>query len=232
MALAAAGQAVIEATLQRGPGPWVQRGGMRSTTQPYAAGLGVDVVVGEVLQFLGGGAVQQGCQPDERLVRVHAGVGLHRARSPPTAATAKPRSTTNSPSSAWKNVVIPRRGKPTQARRAEEHRKTFRRTVKWRTSSEGRISYLKRGFGWYRTRIDGTEGARILDRTRCPRPQPGQDQRPRRVTGDPRRITGQHNRQRHQHQIQHRYFSKWQEGTGPLPLSLSQNRTGQSPVTR
>jgi len=59
------------------------------------------------------------------------------------------------------NVVIPRRGKPTQARRAEEHRKTFRRTVKWRTGSEGRISHLKRGFGWDRTRIDGTEGARI-----------------------------------------------------------------------
>jgi hypothetical protein len=30
-----------------------------------------------------------------------------------------------------------------------------------RTGSEGRISYLKRGYGWDRTRIDGTEGARI-----------------------------------------------------------------------
>jgi transposase, IS5 family len=59
------------------------------------------------------------------------------------------------------NVVIPRKGRPSQARRAEEHRKAFRRTVKWRTGSEGRISYLKRGFGWDRTRIDGTEGARI-----------------------------------------------------------------------
>ena len=59
------------------------------------------------------------------------------------------------------NVVIPRKGKPTPARRAEEHRKAFRRTVKWRTGSEGRISYLKRGFGWDRTRIDGTEGTRI-----------------------------------------------------------------------
>ena len=59
------------------------------------------------------------------------------------------------------NVVIPRRGKPSQARRAEEHRKAFRRTIKWRTGSEGRISYLKRGYGWDRTRIDGTEGARI-----------------------------------------------------------------------
>ena len=59
------------------------------------------------------------------------------------------------------NVVIPRKGKPSQARRAEEHRKAFRRTVKWRTGSEGRISYLKRSYGWDRTRIDTTEGARI-----------------------------------------------------------------------
>jgi transposase, IS5 family len=60
-----------------------------------------------------------------------------------------------------KNVVIPRKGRPSPARHAEEHRKAFRRTVKWRTGSEGRISYLKRGYGWDRTRIDGTEGARI-----------------------------------------------------------------------
>jgi transposase, IS5 family len=59
------------------------------------------------------------------------------------------------------SVVIPRRGKPSQARRAEEHRNAFRRNVKWRTGSEGRIGYLKRGYGWDRTRIDGTEGARI-----------------------------------------------------------------------
>jgi hypothetical protein len=43
-------------------------------------------------------------------------------------------------------------------RRAEEHRPAFRRTIKWRTGSEGRISTLKRGYGWDRTRIDGTEG--------------------------------------------------------------------------
>ena len=60
-----------------------------------------------------------------------------------------------------KNVVIPRRGKPSQTRRAEEHRKAFRRTIKWRTGAEGRISYLKRGYGWDRSRIDGTQGARI-----------------------------------------------------------------------
>jgi IS5 family transposase len=60
-----------------------------------------------------------------------------------------------------KNVVIPRKGKPSAARRAEEHRRAFRRTVKWRTGVEGRISTVKRGYGWDRTRIDGTEGAQI-----------------------------------------------------------------------
>jgi len=60
-----------------------------------------------------------------------------------------------------RTVVIPRKGKPGKARQAEEHRPAFRRTVKWRTGIEGRISTLKRGYGWDRTRIDGTEGARI-----------------------------------------------------------------------
>ena len=60
-----------------------------------------------------------------------------------------------------RTVVIPRKGKPGAVRRAEEHRRAFRRTVKWRTGCEGRISTLKRGYGWDRTRIDTTEGARI-----------------------------------------------------------------------
>jgi IS5 family transposase len=33
--------------------------------------------------------------------------------------------------------------------------------VKWRTGCEGRISHLKRNYGWDRTMIDTTEGARI-----------------------------------------------------------------------
>jgi IS5 family transposase len=33
--------------------------------------------------------------------------------------------------------------------------------VKWRTGSEGRISCLKRQYGWDRTRLDTTHGARI-----------------------------------------------------------------------
>lgn len=60
-----------------------------------------------------------------------------------------------------RTVVIPRKGKPSQARRTVEHRPAFRRTIKWRTGCEGRISTLKRGYGWDRTRIDNTEGARI-----------------------------------------------------------------------
>jgi IS5 family transposase len=58
------------------------------------------------------------------------------------------------------NVVIPRKGKPGAARQAVEHRAAFRRTIKWRTGCEGRVSTLKRQYGWDRTRIDGTEGAR------------------------------------------------------------------------
>jgi transposase, IS5 family len=39
--------------------------------------------------------------------------------------------------------------------------RSTRRTVKSRTGIEGRISTLKRGYGWDRTRINGTQGARI-----------------------------------------------------------------------
>jgi transposase, IS5 family len=60
-----------------------------------------------------------------------------------------------------RTVVIPRKGRPGKDRQAAEHRRAFRRTVKWRTGSEGRISTLKRSYGWDRTRLDGTEGARI-----------------------------------------------------------------------
>ena len=60
-----------------------------------------------------------------------------------------------------RHVVIPRKGRPTKARQAEEHRQAFRRHLKWRTGCEGRISSLKRGYGWDRSRIDTTEGARI-----------------------------------------------------------------------
>ena len=60
-----------------------------------------------------------------------------------------------------KNVVIPRKGRPGATRQAEERRPAFRRTVKWRTGCEGRISSLKRGYGWDRARLDTLEGARV-----------------------------------------------------------------------
>jgi IS5 family transposase len=58
-------------------------------------------------------------------------------------------------------VVIPRKGRPGKVRQAHEHRRSFRRTVKWRTGSEARMSTLKRQYGWDRTRLDGLGGARI-----------------------------------------------------------------------
>jgi transposase, IS5 family len=59
-----------------------------------------------------------------------------------------------------RNVAIPRRSKPTAARREFEHRKAFRDKVKWRTGSEGRINHIKRSYGWNRTELTGINGAR------------------------------------------------------------------------
>lgn len=56
--------------------------------------------------------------------------------------------------------VLPRKGRPTTARRQVENRRAFRRHVRWRTGIEGRISCAKRDFGLNRTRFDGLDGAR------------------------------------------------------------------------
>lgn len=58
-----------------------------------------------------------------------------------------------------RTVAIPRQATTSSARKAIEHGRGFRRLVKWRTGCEGRISYLKRGYGWDRTRLDGRQGA-------------------------------------------------------------------------
>lgn len=58
------------------------------------------------------------------------------------------------------SVAIPRRSKPSAARREFEHRRAFRDKVKWRTGSEGRINHLKRSYGWNRTALTGIDGAR------------------------------------------------------------------------
>ena len=59
-----------------------------------------------------------------------------------------------------RSVAIPRRSKPSAARREFEHRRAFRDKVKWRTGSEGRINHLKRSYGWNRTELTGITGAR------------------------------------------------------------------------
>jgi transposase, IS5 family len=58
-------------------------------------------------------------------------------------------------------VAIPRQATTSPSRKAVEHSRAFRKLVKWRTGCEGRISYLKRGYGWDRTRLDGRKGAAI-----------------------------------------------------------------------
>ena len=60
-----------------------------------------------------------------------------------------------------RTVAIPRQAATSQARKAVEHSRAFRQLVKWRTGCEGRISYLKRGYGWDRTLLDGRNGAAI-----------------------------------------------------------------------
>ena len=59
-----------------------------------------------------------------------------------------------------RSVAIPRKSKPSAARRAFEHRRAFRGKVKWRTGSEGRINHIKRSYGWNRTELTGVQGAR------------------------------------------------------------------------
>jgi transposase, IS5 family len=59
-----------------------------------------------------------------------------------------------------RSVAIPRRHKPSAARREFEHRRAFRDKIKWRTGSEGRINHLKRSYGWNRTELTGIKGAR------------------------------------------------------------------------
>jgi IS5 family transposase len=58
-----------------------------------------------------------------------------------------------------KTVAIPRKGRPGLQRLSLESSRRFRTLVKWRTGSEGRISYLKHNFGFEPTMLDGIGGA-------------------------------------------------------------------------
>lgn len=80
-----------------------------------------------------------------------------------------------------RTVVIPRKGKPSQARRAVEHRPAFRQTIKWRTGcrrpNQHPQTRLRLGPNPHRQH----RGSPDLGRARHPGPQPDQDQQPRRV---------------------------------------------------
>jgi transposase, IS5 family len=56
-------------------------------------------------------------------------------------------------------VAIPRKGTPGKARQEVEHSPGFRDLVKWRTGCEGRISHLKRRYGWNRSLASGRDRA-------------------------------------------------------------------------
>jgi IS5 family transposase len=58
------------------------------------------------------------------------------------------------------HVAIPRKGRPGAARQSVESSRRFKKLIKWRTGSEGRISHLKHSWGWERTMLDGIDGAR------------------------------------------------------------------------
>jgi len=103
------------------------------------------------------------------------------------------------------HVAIPRKGRPGAPRQAVESSRRFRKLVKWRTGSEGRISHLKSSWGWERTMLDGIDGARtwcgwgilahnatkiavlIDEREREHGPTPTSPRRPRTPTGPPGR---------------------------------------------
>ena len=80
--------------------------------------------------------------------------------SPRIAAMERPRWRPNSTSSACNTSPSRARDAPVSDVKAVESSRRFRKLVKWRTGSEGRISYLKHSWGWERTMIDGIDGAR------------------------------------------------------------------------
>jgi IS5 family transposase len=57
-----------------------------------------------------------------------------------------------------RRVALPRRGRLSQQRRTHQRKRWFRRALRWRTGSEGRISSLKRRHGLARCRYRGQEG--------------------------------------------------------------------------
>ena len=76
------------------------------------------------------------------------------------------------------SVAIPRRSKPSAARREFEHRRAFRDKVKWRTGSEGQDQPPQTKLRLEPHRTHRHRWSPNLVRTRRIRPQPRQDRRP------------------------------------------------------
>ena len=109
--------------------------------------------------------VEMGNPPDAPMLGAAIGRIKQRFSKVPTAATAdrgygEAKVETELHELGVTHVAIPRKGRPGAARQGVESARRFRKLVKWRTGSEGRISYLKHSWGWERTRIDGIDGAR------------------------------------------------------------------------
>jgi transposase, IS5 family len=111
-------------------------------------------------------AVEYGAAPDGPQLLPAIGRISRRAGHTPAAVTAdrgygQPAVEQDLHACAVRTVAIPRQATTSAGRKAIEHSRRFRKLVKWRTGCEGRISYLKRGYGWDRTRLDGRNGAAI-----------------------------------------------------------------------
>lgn len=59
-----------------------------------------------------------------------------------------------------RTVAIPRKAAPGLARHKNQRAKDFVKLIKWRTGCKARVSFLKRDYGWSRTRIDGLAAPR------------------------------------------------------------------------
>ena len=79
---------------------------------------------------------------------------------PPIVGMGRPRWRPSSTNSASPTSPSRARDAPVQPAKSVESSRRFRKLVKWRTGSEGRISHLKHSWGWERTMLDGIDGAR------------------------------------------------------------------------
>lgn len=139
----------------------IMKGKLKSPTE-----FGYKVLIQETEERLVTGyEVHKGNPPDHTLVPT--AIDRHRDvfhRSPEEVATDRGFGTAANEQflteQGVKRVAIPRPGKISQARKAHQHQRWFRRLQRWRAGGEGTISLLKRKYGMRRTPLRGLDGAR------------------------------------------------------------------------